>query len=42
LWYVAQLATEFDLSLDQVVQDNLEKLSSRQQRDQLHGNGDER
>lgn len=42
LWYLAQLATEFDLDLSQVAQDNLDKLLSRQQRGQLHGNGDER
>ncbi len=42
LWYLAQLATELELSLDQVAQDNLAKLFSRQERGQLHGSGDER
>ena len=42
LWYLAQLATELDLDLNQVAQDNLTKLLSRQQRGQLHGSGDER
>lgn len=42
LWYLAQLATELDLELNQVAQDNLDKLLSRQQRGQLHGSGDER
>ena len=42
LWYLAQLATELDLELNQVAQDNLDKLFSRQQRGQLHGSGDER
>ena len=42
LWYLAQLATELDLDLNQVAQDNLDKLFSRQQRGQLHGSGDER
>lgn len=42
LWYLAQLATELDLDLNQVAQDNLDKLLSRQQRGQLHGSGDER
>ncbi len=42
LWYLAQLATELDLELNQVAQDNLTKLLSRQQRGQLHGSGDER
>ena len=42
LWYLAQLATELDLELNQVAQDNLTKLLSRQQRGQMHGSGDER
>ena len=42
LWYLAQLATELDLDLNQVAQDNLDKLLSRQQRGQLHGSGDQR
>ena len=42
LWYLAQLATGLDLELNQVAQDNLDKLLSRQQRDQLHGSGDNR
>jgi NTP pyrophosphatase (non-canonical NTP hydrolase) len=40
LWYVAQLATEADLDLDQLAQDNLGKLLSRQRRAVLHGSGD--
>lgn len=42
LWYLAQLATEFNLDFSQVAQDNLDKLFSRQQRQQLQGSGDER
>ncbi len=42
LWYLAQLATELELDLNQVAQNNLDKLLSRQQRGQLHGSGDER
>jgi NTP pyrophosphatase (non-canonical NTP hydrolase) len=42
LWYVAQIATELDLDLDQIAQGNLEKLLSRQQRGVLSGSGDDR
>ena len=40
LWYVAQLATEAGLDLDDVAESNLEKLVSRQQREVLQGSGD--
>lgn len=42
LWYVAQIATELDLDLDEIAQGNLEKLLSRQQRGVLSGSGDDR
>ena len=42
LWYVAQLATELGLSLDDVAEKNIEKLFSRKDRGMLHGNGDNR
>ncbi|MBU1126141.1 MAG: nucleoside triphosphate pyrophosphohydrolase family protein [Patescibacteria group bacterium] len=42
LWYVAQLATELKISLDEVAEKNLAKLYSRLDRDQLHGDGDNR
>lgn len=42
LWYVAQLATELGLDLDQIANQNLEKLFSRQQRGVLSGSGDDR
>jgi NTP pyrophosphatase (non-canonical NTP hydrolase) len=42
LWYVAQLATELELELEQIAQQNLEKLLSRQRRGVLSGSGDER
>lgn len=42
LWYVAQLATELDLSLDDIAAQNIEKLLSRQQRGVLRGDGDDR
>jgi NTP pyrophosphatase (non-canonical NTP hydrolase) len=42
LWYVAQLATELGLDLDEIARQNLEKLFSRQRRGVLSGSGDER
>lgn len=42
LWYVAQLATELGISLDDVAASNLAKLNVRLSRRSLHGDGDER
>ncbi len=42
LWYVAQLATELGLDLEEIAAQNLEKLLSRQQRGVLSGDGDDR
>jgi NTP pyrophosphatase (non-canonical NTP hydrolase) len=42
LWYVAQLATELELELDEIAKQNLEKLFSRQARGVLSGSGDDR
>jgi NTP pyrophosphatase (non-canonical NTP hydrolase) len=42
LWYVAQLASELGLDLDEIAQANLDKLLSRQQRGVLSGDGDDR
>lgn len=42
LWYVAQLATELGLDLDEIAAQNLEKLFSRQERGVLSGSGDDR
>lgn len=42
LWYVAQLATEAGLDLDEVASANLAKLRSRQERNVLQGSGDDR
>jgi NTP pyrophosphatase (non-canonical NTP hydrolase) len=42
LWYVAQLASELDLELEEIARENLEKLASRQARGVLAGSGDDR
>jgi NTP pyrophosphatase (non-canonical NTP hydrolase) len=42
LWYVAQIASELELDLDEIAQTNLEKLLSRQSRGVLSGSGDDR
>ena len=42
LWYLAQIATELNLSLEDIAQGNLQKLASRQERGKLHGQGDNR
>jgi NTP pyrophosphatase (non-canonical NTP hydrolase) len=42
LWYVAQVATEAELDLDEIAAANLDKLLSRQARGVLQGSGDER
>ncbi len=42
LWYVAQLATELNLSLDEIATNNIRKLQSRKERNQIHGSGDNR
>lgn len=42
LWYVAQLATELGLELDQIAQANLDKLASRAARNVIAGSGDSR
>ncbi len=42
LWYLTQICTELDLTLEEVAAANLEKLGSRQRRGTLHGDGDVR
>jgi NTP pyrophosphatase (non-canonical NTP hydrolase) len=42
LWYLAQLCTELDLSLEDVAAHNLEKLFSRLERGKIGGDGDNR
>jgi NTP pyrophosphatase (non-canonical NTP hydrolase) len=42
LWYLAQVATEADLDLGAIAEDNLSKLLSRRERGVLQGSGDSR
>ena len=42
LWYLAQVCTELDVSLEEVAQHNLDKLASRQARGTIGGDGDTR
>ncbi len=42
LWYVAALARELNLDLDDIAQANLDKLLSRKERGTLGGDGDTR
>jgi NTP pyrophosphatase (non-canonical NTP hydrolase) len=42
LWYLAELCSDLDLSLNKVAQGNLEKLSGRRERNLIHGSGDDR
>jgi NTP pyrophosphatase (non-canonical NTP hydrolase) len=41
-WYLAVLAYELDFTLEEVMQMNLDKLASRQERGVLSGSGDNR
>ncbi len=42
LWYLTQLTTALNLSLETIAEDNIAKLQSRQQRGTLTGDGDNR
>jgi len=42
LWYMAQICTELNLSLQEVAEANLTKLFSRLERGQIRGDGDNR
>ena len=42
LWYLTQICTELDLSLEEVAEANLTKLFSRLERGQIRGEGDHR
>ena len=42
LWYLTQICTELDLTLDEVAEANIEKLFSRLERGKIRGEGDHR
>ena len=42
LWYVANLASDLGLHLDNIATKNIDKLRDRQRRNVLHGEGDDR
>ncbi len=42
LWYLTQICTELDLTLEEVAEANLTKLFSRLERGQIRGEGDTR
>jgi len=42
LWYVAQVATELNLSLDEIAKYNIAKLYDRLERGKIQGDGDNR
>lgn len=42
LWYVANLAHEFNIKMDNIAEKNIEKLVSRKERNKLKGEGDNR
>ncbi len=42
LWYIAQVATELDLTLDDIAEYNITKLYDRLERGKIKGDGDNR
>ena len=42
LWYMAQVATELDLTLDEIAEHNITKLYDRLERGKIKGDGDNR
>jgi NTP pyrophosphatase (non-canonical NTP hydrolase) len=42
LWYMAALARDLNISLDEIAQDNINKLKDRASRGVIQGNGDNR
>ena len=42
MWFVAELSTILDVSLEDVMQKNIDKLTSRRNRGVIHGSGDNR
>ena len=42
LWYLSNCASDFNANLNDIALNNIQKLPSRQQRDQIKGSGDNR
>lgn len=42
LWYLTQICTELDLTLEEVAEKNISKLASRMERGTIRGDGDQR
>ncbi len=42
LWYIAALATELELDMNEIAEKNIEKLFSRRDRGKIKGSGDNR
>lgn len=42
LWYLSQIATELNLELENIAQNNIKKLQSRLERNCIKGSGDNR
>lgn len=42
LWYLANMATDLGVTLEDVAKKNLEKIQSRQEKNLIHGEGDNR
>jgi len=42
LWYIAVLASDFDIKLSDIASSNLEKLANRKKNGTIHGSGDNR
>src|SRR6056300_426957 len=42
LWYIAVLASDFDIKLSDIASTNLEKLANRKKNNTIHGSGDNR
>lgn len=40
LWYISELATQFNFSLSEIAEINIEKLQSRKARNVINGDGD--
>ena len=42
LWYIAVLASDFNIKLSDIASTNLEKLANRKKNNTIHGSGDDR